>query len=56
MDLLSVIIAALVVIILYLVAEWALGMLKISYPKVLLQVLALLLFLLILLGRINLGL
>ena len=56
MGLIEVLVAVLVVVLVYLVAEWVLSLLKINIPNELLKVGAILLLLLILLGRVNIGL
>lgn len=56
MDLLGVLVAIVVVALLYVVVRWLLGILGVAVPEVVLQVGALLLLLLILLGRVSVGL
>ena len=56
MGLLEILVAVLIVVLLFLVFRWLFGMLKVNVPQEILAIIALLLLILILLGRVNISL
>jgi hypothetical protein len=56
MDLISLLLAALIVLVIYLVVKWILGVLKVGIDNNILVIGAIILFILVVLGRVHLGL
>lgn len=54
MNLVNILVIGLIVIALYLLVEWLLGVLGLNFPQILLQIGAIILFVLAVTGRINL--